>query len=647
MSFEISAFILSLLCLVYSLSAKRRQYHLPKGLKNMLLSQHVMFLALLICNILSAASSVGGVYLQAIASREVVFWQYLLHACYFFFHTTLSISFALYIMNVNGASMGRSPRFYFYFALPYLCSELLVLTNSFTGAAFYMDARFLYHRGPLMPLLYANGAVYLVLGVLFFFRYKQAVSRADSLAIAVVIALTSLGVTIQGLYPNLQVELFSESLNFLALMILLEERGGHMDPATGALNRLAFADANRRLMETGQTYQIVLVKLTDIALFSKLFSGREMDALVMRVSGWLTSISSEQDLFSLRDGEFALLCSEAEGRDAAATATAVLERFGQDWKTGSLTLRLETMVSVVRVPEDVASLTDLEELLSSGFRKAGPGSRLVPFAELSAHRRNRRIEQALRGAVNDRRLHVWYQPIWSVQKRRTVAAEALLRVDSEELRTLSPEEYIPLAEQCGLIREIGLFVFEDVCRFLRDRQAEAAGLSYIELNLSVHQFLYDDLVERFEEIRARYGVPREKLNLEITESASTDKAPAVREAMETMRSMGYTFSLDDFGTGYSNLVQLIRGNYKNVKMDKSLLWDAEGSAAASRLLDSLIHVIRSLGCNVVQEGVETPAQLERTETSGGNLIQGYYFSRPLPEDRFLTYLGREASGGRR
>ena len=111
--------------------------------------------------------------------------------------------------------------------------------------------------------------------------------------------------------------------------------------------------------------------------------------------------------------------------------------------------------------------------------------------------------------------------------------------------------------------------------------------------------------------------------------------------MGTLRTMGYTFSLDDFGTGYSNLVQLIRSSYKNVKMDKSLLWDAERNENTARLLDSLIHVIRSLGYNVIQEGVETPAQLDRTVASGGNLIQGYYFSRPLPERDFTAYLEAE------
>ena len=179
--FEISAFILTLVCLTYSLTVKRRQYKIRGNLAAKLQNQHFVFLLLLFSNLFAAASSVGGAYLQTIASAQVVVWQYLLHAFYFIFHTTLSICFALYIMNVNGTSIGRSRGFFLLFSLPYLFAELMVLTNSFTGLAFYMDDQFVYHRGPLMIVLYAIGAFYIVLGVLFFVRYNRAVSRPKRL----------------------------------------------------------------------------------------------------------------------------------------------------------------------------------------------------------------------------------------------------------------------------------------------------------------------------------------------------------------------------------------------------------------------------------------------------------------------------------
>ena len=640
-NYESAAFILSVTCLLYSLTVKRRQYIVRGGFFSKLQNQHFVFILLLLSNICSAASSVGGVFLQGIASDKTAAWQYLLHALYFIFHTTLSVCFALYIVDVTGTGIGRSKRFYLLFSLPYLAAELLILTNSFTGLAFYMDELHIYHRGALMPALYAVGALYIVLGLVFFYRYKQAVSRADSIAIGTVILMATLGIVIQAVRSDLLVELFAEALAFLMLMVMLEERGGHIDPVTGALNRLAFVDANRRYMQTDQHYSIVVVKLVNLEQYSRLFSGRKMEKLLQQLTVWFTSVSSRQDLYSCDREEFAVLVMDDAPGSAEQLAQKVLARFRHDWQSDDMTLRLDAAVAVVHVPDELSNLEQLEELLADSFQKKEGGSRLVNIDELAVFRRNRNLEQALRRAVDNRALRVWYQPIRSVSRGRTVAMEALLRVDSEELRGVSPEVYIPIAEKSGLIREIGLFVFEDVCRFLSEHNEETAGLAYIELNLSIYQFLYDDLPQRFEEIRARYGIPALRLNFEVTESASDQAASGVAEAIEKLMRLGYSFSLDDFGTGYSNLNRLVSGTYLNIKIDKSLLWDADHNDDARRLLESLTRVIQSLGYNVMQEGVETPAQLDRVTASGCDLIQGYYFSRPIPEPEILRYLREE------
>ncbi len=642
-SFEIAAFVLSLFGLLYSLTARRRQYHVPKGVMAKLQSQHFVFILMLLCILLSAASSVCGAYLQQIASDRTASWQYLLHSTYFFFHTVLSVGFALYIMNVNGTSIGRSNRFWSLFFLPFSISELMVLTNRFTGAAFYMDEAHIYHRGALMPLLYASGAVYIVMGFVSFFRHKKAISRGDSAAIGVVIVMATLGIVVQALRSDLIVELFFEAMAFQVLLVLLEERSGHIEPVTGALNRQALIDANRRLMQSGQSYGIVLVALTNLDLFSTMLGSKEMDELLMRVSSWLSGVSSEQDLFCYHEERFAIISHDPSGTDTRRLAQTVLARFGRDWRSSGKTLRLDAAVSVVRVPDEVADLIQLEELLSYSIHGESAGSRLVAFDEIAAVRRDRAIETALRRAMEQNLLRVWFQPIWSATEKRTVAAEALLRVDDDMLRGISPEVYIPIAEQTGMIREIGLFVFEEVCRFLRDNERLSPGLEYVELNLSVYQFLYADLVECFEEIRTRYGVDVGKINLEVTETASIRSVSAVNETMERLRALGYSFSLDDFGTGYSNLHRVINGEYANIKIDKSLLWDAEKNSHSAGLLDGLTGVIRRLGYHVVQEGVETLAQLERVTGCGCDLIQGYLFSPPVPEDAFLRYLAAEGT----
>lgn len=643
LNFESAALILTSLCLIYSLTVNRKQYRLAKGLKNNLLNCHVVFILQVISLTITTMASVGAACLDGVEWSGTRALRYTLDIVYYLSHAFLSVGFALYIMDITGACMGRSRRFFVFYSLPCMLSVLLILTNPFTGACFSVDAQGMYSRGPWLPVLYACGLLYVMTSFAFFLRHIRAISRTDRIEVCALVLMSALGVVIQGLHQELAVELFAESLALLGIMVMLEERGGYIDPLTGVLNRTALMDAGRLLIETGQNSRLILVKLTNLDVFAKLFTGREIDSLILQVSDWLAETAKGYELYHYRDRDFAIVLPDDQDQSAEALSDVILQRFGTAWETDRVEFKLEAEICVICIQEDLQSLNDLHELLVTRFQNAGGGTRRVTYDEVSTYRRNRRFERALRDAVENKKLRLWYQPIWSTEEGRTVAAEALLRIDSEEFRGISPEVYIPVAEQCGIIREIGLFVFEEVCRFLRDRDAKRLGLSYVDVNLSVHQFLYDDLTERFEEIRQRYGVPREAIDLEITESASVTRTPAVEQALEKLRSIGYHLSLDDFGTGYSNMVQLIRTHYKNVKIDKSLLWDAEHNATTARVLDNLIRVIRSLGCNVVQEGVETPAQLERSANSGANLIQGYYFSRPMPEQDFVDYMTRDSS----
>ena len=222
-NFEIPAFLLSMLCFIYCLTAKHRQYIPPKTLKNKLLSQHYVFLLMLITNILSSVSSVVGVYISNATFNGVAFFQYLFHAFYFIFHSTLSITFTLYIINVTGTSIKWKKLYYVLFALPYIISEVLIFTNSFTNWCVYMDENLVYHRGPLMLFLYGVGALYIVLGFLFFFKNKKAISKVDSIAVGIFIIIATIGIIIQAVQSKYLVELFSEALACLVLMIVLEE----------------------------------------------------------------------------------------------------------------------------------------------------------------------------------------------------------------------------------------------------------------------------------------------------------------------------------------------------------------------------------------------------------------------------------------
>ena len=635
--FELPAFILSVFCLLYCIIVKRRQFILKRSFKEILTNQHSMYMVMIISHIMSALSSVIGVHLQKIASPEIYPWQYFFHMLYYIFHATLSVSFTVYIMNVNGTSRGRKKVFYILFILPYILSEILILINPFTSLVFSMDApNYLYERGPLMYLLYGFGVIYLLYGFVNFFKFKRAISRTDSYAVGFVVVLAAMGILVQAIFPKFLVELFAEAIAFLALLVLLEEKSGDMDPITGALNKRSFDNNNRKYIETNQKFTIILIGLTNLDLYSRVFSVTETNHLLLEISNFLSTIASEQHIYSYRYGSFALVAPNKTDAENEVKCDQLLERFSQTWSTKAGDILVDAAITCLNYPTDVTSIFEIEDIIDIDYRQHQMGSYIVSKDELYEHKRWINIEKALKNAIDEDRLMVYLQPIWSSVKQRTIAAEALIRVNDEILKNYSPEVYIPIAEKSGLIKEIGLYVFEEVCRFISKNDMKSLGIEYIELNLSIYQFIYEDLVTKLEEIRNRYHVDSSCINLEITESASLNEAPAVIETIRRLTEIGYKFSLDDFGTGYSNIVRTFQIEYRNVKIDKSILWSSNKTDDNGyRNLNYLYNIVKNIGSTIIQEGVETEEQLNTVLNLGCDLIQGFYFSKPISQSEFI------------
>jgi EAL domain-containing protein (putative c-di-GMP-specific phosphodiesterase class I) len=275
----------------------------------------------------------------------------------------------------------------------------------------------------------------------------------------------------------------------------------------------------------------------------------------------------------------------------------------------------------------------------ANYQKAKEGPYLIPSAEILTMVQARLYEDELRKAIDAKKLRVYFQPIYSLEQRKTVSAEALLRIPFAPFHRISPELYIPIAERTGLINEIGLYVFEEVCKYLASGSKQIA---YIELNISPYQFMDSDLINDFESLRKKYGVPSSKIDLEITETGGILDKEAVLKAVQRFKALGYTLSLDDFGTGYSNFVRVIRCKFENIKIDKSILWNIEREENGLKTLRSLASFVKMQGARIVQEGVESKDQLAIAKSCGIDYIQGFYFSEALPKEKFDDYLARES-----
>lgn len=303
------------------------------------------------------------------------------------------------------------------------------------------------------------------------------------------------------------------------------------------------------------------------------------------------------------------------------------------------------IVSAVECPtsaDNAESLFSLISFCQSHYEAQNDHSVLIVDKEI-ADKRNYilSVERLIQRAVDEDGFYVVYQPIINTKTNRCESAEALVRLkDTKSFGFISPEVFIPVAERRGLISKIGDQVFSKVCQFIKDNEVEKLGIKYIEVNLSGIQIADPTIPFRLHQTVKSYGLDPKMINLEVTETALVRSGKVALDNMEKLKSFGYKFSMDDFGTGYSNLSQVAAVKYDLVKMDKSLIWPAfePNNEQARTIMIACIKMFHTLGISVVAEGVETAEQAEVLAKNGVEFLQGYHYSKPVKEDKFLEFV---------
>lgn len=431
------------------------------------------------------------------------------------------------------------------------------------------------------------------------------------------------------------------------------ERQNNLDELTGLANRnrlkertdLAVALAHKQHGNVALLY----LDLDNFKRINDSLGHASGDALLRAVAGRIAAQLRDCDTAARMGGDdFVIVLPDlADAQQAAMVAHRILQDIARPLQLQEHELTLSASIGLSLFPQDGANYeTLLRNADAAMYRAKESGRNTLCFytADLNTQALQKlELEARLRRALERGELRLHYQPLMHLTTEAVNDVEALVRWQTQEGTLVSPVDFIPLAEETGLIVPIGQWVLETACQQVRQWQTQGLELR-VAVNLSARQFQDEGLVESVRQALRQAGLEGRQLKLEITESVVMHNAERATQTLAELKALGVGVAVDDFGTGYSSLAYLRRFPIDQLKIDRSFVQDATVHPDSAAIVHSIIGLARNLRMQTVAEGVETPEQRAFLLAAGCDLLQGYLFSRPLPAQDLYDKLMQHRQG---
>jgi diguanylate cyclase len=438
-----------------------------------------------------------------------------------------------------------------------------------------------------------------------------------------------------------------------------QDRLKFFDELTGLPNRRKFSDRIGGVIAAGShsenNFSVVVIKITELNELTETYGTSFRDTLIRKVGNNLLKCLRDSDLIShglplesenvtahIKNDSFSLCLTRiSDSKYSSLVCKRILKMFAAPTKVNEMEVFLNVGLGISRFPEDGL---DAEQLLNKAevaankaFLNSGTGYLYYSEQENRQLRRATILQQELRKSMVSGQLYLQYQPQIDAASGRIKGAEALLRWEHFEMGHISPEEFIPVAENAGLMKEIGEFVFRLACRQSVDWEKRGLKDISVSINVSGQQFNSPFFTDKIEQILLETGANPKNIIVEITESLSLNDLDVTIDVINTLHKLDLQVSVDDFGTGYSSLSYLKQLPIDELKIDKAFVDGIPDNKGDRAIVLAIVTMSKALGYKMVAEGVEQKSQFEYLRELGCDIIQGYYFSKPLSPGDFFTY----------
>ena len=517
----------------------------------------------------------------------------------------------------------------------------IVLTNPFTEKLFYFDVSAGYVEGPWYRLMYYSALFHLAVILILVISWRKEFGPQKTKVILDILILCGCGVVIQLLHYPLLMTGFGMSLGILALFLTINNPNANRDSLTGVYNHLYLTRRSDELITAGKSFHIITIYLYQLKHINKV-SGVEGGDYILQLTAKKLEELCGSRVFRITGKRFLVLTMSLQeyeyyiiqikkmfetdmqlDADSSKPATPVILSgivHGQKLGTSGLMLEYAEYLESLSMQNGMIEVIQDDQQTMDGFLY------------------NKKVEQYLHTAIAQDLFEVYYQPVYSTEKNDFVTLEALSRLHHPELGWIAPDVFIQIAEKNHMIEQITDLQFKRVCMFINEHRDLMKKLFNIKVNLSSLDLMRSDCSSHFIRMMDDMDIHHDWIQFEITETVATEYNAGLGMVIDGFMAAGVRLCLDDFGSGYANLNTVMRLPFSAIKIDRTLLFDICNDKKRAMFYQSIVETFHRMGYSIVSEGVETEEEMSLLSSWGVDMIQGYYFSRPLPVDELLKLL---------
>lgn len=572
-----------------------------------------------------------------------VWLNYIVTMLYFtFLFFTMSAYFAYFIHVIERGEPAWKRKFTKAVKYPLYAMLVLLITTPFTKLIFSFDNSG-YVRGPLSKLTYVFMLYIAVLLAAASIKNGKKTTLRVKMLIMFFYILSGIVMLVQFLESSILLT-GTAALGPLILMFLfISSDLIDIDGDTGFLGNKSFIQSAEKRFQKGSDFCSILLCIDNKQELKDKFGSLKYRQVITLAAAAVEKVIPKIEEYRYSDSKFAFILDNAAPEYVHSIIDKIDDALSMRFTFDNTDVDFKTSIAAVNCPKQANNTDSLIELLEYCASMALKNTKNNVFCcDDDAIRhigRKKEITEILKRELSsdDNNFELFYQPIYAVTEGKFRTAEALVRLNKTEIGPIYPDEFIPIAEEMGMIVQLGDIVLEKSCKFIAELIKEGIDFDAISVNFSVHQIMRGDMVEKVTKMVKKYNIPPEKLRIEITESVIIDNFKYVKKVMNKLSDIGIKFYMDDFGTGYSNLSNMIELPFEYLKIDKSLVHSAEKSEKAYFILTFISQAFIKQNIKILTEGVETENQERIVDTIGATYIQGFRFARPVNGDTAKEY----------